>query len=189
MQPSDDESAGPSSSASSNHPHTTTTSTRGRKRKSAPASDKDRRNLENQRNFRKRQQDRMSTLERENESLKDKLLGHFPVDSFETQHRIAILETENSLLRHSSVAIDLKASFQPGSRVGDCAPCAVEKTKCLVIGGMLREAEGKVTALESENALLKKQNSNLRYVINNIGDLNAFCVYCRNQHADPISRH
>ncbi|KAJ3076463.1 hypothetical protein HDU98_002907 [Podochytrium sp. JEL0797] len=176
MQPSDNESAGPSSSASSNHPDTATTNTRGRKRKSVPASEKDRRNLENQRNFRKRQQNRMSTLERENESLKAQLLGHLPVDSFETQHRITILEAENALLRQSSVAIDLKASFQPGSRVGDCATCAVEKTKCLVIGGMLHETEGKVAALERENALLKKQNSNLRAVINNIGILNVFCV-------------
>ncbi|KAI9339571.1 hypothetical protein BDR26DRAFT_1007731 [Obelidium mucronatum] len=151
---------------------------RGRKPKETPVSEKERRNLENQRAFRQRKEIRLQTLERENEALRAQLLGHSqglaqPEHSQieALQQRILALETQLALAKRAGIFIDLNSSFGPNAVV-TCQACAAEKLKMLACFGQLRELEGLVLQLQNDNQSLKDENVELKALVeggNNTG--------------------
>ncbi|KAJ3032123.1 UNVERIFIED_CONTAM: hypothetical protein HDU68_004433 [Siphonaria sp. JEL0065] len=142
-------------------PASTPSKTRGRKPKET-ATEKDKRNLENQRAFRQRKQALVDTLQLENEALKAQLAGTVPASK--EAERILALEAELSLMRSCGVAVDLKASFgiNTTASTDECRVCSVEKIKTLVCFGRLHELEVECRKLKEENDALKTENLALK---------------------------
>ncbi|KAJ3098693.1 hypothetical protein HK100_005057 [Physocladia obscura] len=95
-------------------------------------------------------------------------------DSDALRRQIVVLGAENALLRATGVAVDLSSAKISTSNLpnqsnhhlsassglnSECSTCALEKLKSLVIMGLVKSLEAKITALQFENQTLRLASS------------------------------
>ncbi|KAJ3116665.1 hypothetical protein HK100_001002 [Physocladia obscura] len=136
----------------------------GRKPKEISASEKQKHNREIQRAFRERRKKQLEARNARISQLEAMLDAHPPGPSEHEalRQRLIAAEAEISILKHSGITIDFKASFpvtantfQPNSNAQVCISCDLEKSRTLVALGQINVLSKQISELQEENQALK----------------------------------